>query len=59
MTYTECSAGQKSPLLTPKPLIVLDKICISKYGVKGEEGDSIKMIVPRQPDVQSGALNFG
>jgi len=58
VTYTECSASQESPFLAPKPLVILDKICISKHRVEGEEGNGVEIIVPRQPNMQTGTLNI-
>ncbi len=58
MTDTKSHTSQERPLFTNEPLIILDKVCISKEWVKREERIAIDMTLPWNRNVKIRARYF-
>jgi len=58
MTNTKTNTSQERPFFTDEPLIILDKVCISKKWVKREERVAIDMTLPWNRNMKLHALYF-
>jgi hypothetical protein len=48
MACTQTDTGQKSPLFTSEPVIVLDVVCVGEEWVERKKWESVEIGVPRE-----------